>query len=115
MKAITKPITQKYANRIMYSDIHPFEIVRQLSDKMIEVRRMDAVITEESKKKLADSFVPGGFLGHTDNSLQEYTFSSNTENPIEVARKHKDGYWYTSYGYKHLLSETPEKLYDYNF
>jgi len=103
-----------YANRIGYSDIDPYEIIRRISEKTIEVREMDAVLDENCKKAMRDSFVPGGFLGHTDNSLQEWIITSNPNNKIYRARLHKDGCYYSDYG-KHRLSENPIKHYDYNF
>lgn len=115
MKAIEKPVTEKYANMILYTDIIPFEVIRQITDKMIEVREMDAEITEESKKDLAESFRPGGFIGHTNNSLQKYNYTSNAENPIITIRKHKDGRWYAKDGSRYVLRDAPEKIYDYNF
>ena len=35
------PTTDRFANRCGYSDVHPYEIVRIVSDKCIEVRAMD--------------------------------------------------------------------------
>ncbi|MCE5204733.1 MAG: hypothetical protein LLF80_01315 [Porphyromonadaceae bacterium] len=115
MKVIKEPVTEKYANQMLYTDIHPFEVIRQRTDNTIEVREMDAEITEESKKDLAASFRPGGFLGHTNNSLQKWSYSSNAENPIITIRKHKDGRWYAKDGSRYVLRNAPEKFYDYNF
>lgn len=106
---------QKYANKMLHTDIIPFEVIRHRKENLIEVREMDAEITEESKKDLAASFRPGGFLGHTNNSLQKWSYSSNAENPIITIRKHKDGRWYDKYGNRYVLRNAPEKLYDYNF
>ena len=33
----------QYANHIAYSDVNPFEVVKVISDKTIEIREMDAV------------------------------------------------------------------------
>ena len=106
---------QKYANKMLYTDIIPFEVIRHRKDNLIEVREMDAEITQESREKLAASFRPGGFLGYTNNDLQEYTYTSNAENPIVSIRMHKDGRWYDKYGNRYVLRNAPEKRYDYNF
>ena len=47
-----------YANRHSYSDIEPYEIVRRVSEKTIEVRPMKYERTEESKKAMNDTFCP---------------------------------------------------------
>jgi len=106
--------TKNYANRIGYSDIEPFEIVRRITYKRIEVRMMDSVLDPACKKALQDSFIPGGFLGRTDNSLQRWIITSNENNPVHVVRLHKDGYYYGGCG-RLRLSDTPIKHCDYNF
>jgi len=105
--------TKKYANRIGYSDIYPYEVVRRVSEKTIEVREMDAVLDPACKKELQESFVPGGFLGHTDNDLQKWIITSNPENRVERIRLHKDGKYYGSGMF--VLADEPVKHYDYNF
>lgn len=105
---------KKYANAHGYTDITPYEVVRRISDKTIEVREMDCERTDESKKAMADSFVPGGFVGHFDNDLQEWAIKSNESNPIIRARRHMDGCYYGG-GKKFRLSDEPRKFYDYNF
>jgi len=103
-----------FANRISYSDIEPYEIVRRLSDCTIEVRAMDATFDPSAKDEFNKSFIPGGFLGNFDNDLQKWIFSRNTENQVHRLRKHKDGAYYGSMG-KFVLSDEPYKKYDYNF
>jgi len=105
---------KKYANMFGYSDIEPYEVVRRVTEKTIEIRAMDSVLDPACKKELADSFVPGGFSGHTDNSLQCWIITSNESNPVSRIRLHKDGYWYGNYG-KFRLADKPIKHYDYNF
>lgn len=105
---------KQYANAHGYTDITPYEVVRRISDKTIEVRAMDCERTPGSIKAMKDSFVPGGFLGHFDNDLQEWTITSNEDNPTVRARRHKDGYYHCG-GKRFLLSDKPRKFYDYNF
>ena len=103
-----------FANHIGYSDINPYEVVRRITDKTIEVRAMDAVLDPSCKKALQDSFVPGGFLGRFDNDEQRWIITSNPENPVDRIRLHKDGKWYGGRG-KFVLAAEPYKKYDYNF
>ena len=108
-------IKEKYANKILYSDIMPFEILAQLSDNVIQIRMMDAKLTEESKRLLQESFRPGGFMGNTDNDLQKYDYSPNENNVTVIIRRHKDGRWYDRGGCRYILSDKPVKKHDYNF
>lgn len=64
-----------------WTDVHPFEVVRVISNKTIEIRQLDVEIT-------------GG-----DWLDPEYELYSNDENPIERARMTKMG-WKTSSGMK---------------
>ena len=107
--------TKNYANRIMFSDIRPYEVVRVLSENRIEVREMNAVETEASRKARSNTFHEGGFLGNCDDSNQEWDITSNPNNTITTIRRHKDGKWYCSGGSKYILSDTPKKFYDFNF
>ena len=108
-------INEKYANKILYSDIMPFEILTQLSDNEIQIRMMDAKLTEESERLLKESFKPGGFRGNTDNDLQKYVYSSDENKDCITIRKRKDGRWYDRGGYRYTLSDKPVKRHDYNF
>lgn len=53
----------------------PFEIIRTISAKTMEIRAMDSV------KKNPNSFE------------QDYHYSSNTNNPVVRIRKQKNGSW----------------------
>ena len=107
-------ITQKYVNCYGYTDITPYEVVRVISEKTIEVREMDCKLTEASKQAMQESFVPGGFCGHTDNSLQDWIIASNPNHAVIRLYLHKDGCYYGFSG-KGRLSDFPIKHYDYNF
>jgi hypothetical protein len=100
-----------YANHYGYSDVNPFEVVRVISDKTIEIRAMDA--------ELDPSWTPewnvGGFAGHCSNQHEQKWFiKSNTENPVVRIRQGKKG-WKDSHGRKFDLRDHPTKFYDYNF
>jgi hypothetical protein len=100
-----------YANHIGYSDITPYEIVRKVSDKTLEVRRMKAERDESVKLE----FQIGGFLAHCSNqSDQEWFISSDEESRVIRIRLGKNG-WKDAHGGRYDLSDKPVKFYDYNF
>jgi len=107
---IDNDITCLYANLMMWSDVHPYEIVRVVSDKCMEIRAMDAVLVDD----FFPETVPGGFVGHvTNNTKQAYTFTKTDQQPIKI-RKRKDGQWYSKYG-RHAIHAQPIRFHDYNF
>lgn len=100
-----------YANFIGYSDVEPFEVVRRISDKTVEIRAMDAELDPTWKPE----FVPGGFCGTVINqSTQRWNITSNPNNEPRRIRLGKKG-WRDSGGNQYLLSEQPRKFHDYNF
>jgi hypothetical protein len=100
-----------YATRVGYSDYHPYEIVKVISDKTIEVRGMDAKLLNGDDL----IFHTGGFSAHCSNQdVQEYNYSSNENNPVIRLRKNKKGQW-ISKGDKFMLETKPYKFHDYNF
>jgi hypothetical protein len=104
-------ITYNYANHIGWTDVNPYEIVKVISNKTIEIRAMDATRDESWKPE----FVSGGYAGHCVNqSNQKWDIISDDDIPVIRARLRKDGYYHSVHG-KHLLGENPRKFYDYNF
>lgn len=101
----------KYANQYGWSDVNPFEVVRVVSDKCIEVREMDAERDESFKLE----WEVGGFAGVCVNQRdQQWFIKSNPANPILRIRLGKKG-WRSADGRRFDLSEQPVKFYDYNF
>jgi len=101
----------KYANLHGYSDVYPYEIIRVVSGKTIEVRAMEAELDPTWKPDIT----PGGFAGHCNNNRsQRHTYKSNPEAKVTRIRLQKNGSW-KSKGGRHILSATPYKFYDYNF
>ena len=101
-----------YANRMSYSDITPYEIVRHISAKTIEVREMEYILDPAWKPEV----IPGGFLGHCVNQRsQTYTYASDASRDSVRLRQHKNGMWYDADGNKFMLAEQPVRFYDYNF
>jgi hypothetical protein len=100
-----------YANRIGYSQVYPYEIIRVISDKTIEVREMEALPDPNWKPRI----LPGGFAGHCENQYEQtWIIVSNTKNPVIRIRKRKDGQWYSNMG-RHVFEDKPRYFYDYNF
>ena len=101
----------KFANHHGYSDIDPFEIVRRVSDKTIEIREMHTERDDSVKME----FVAGGFAGHCINqNEQKWFIVSNEQRPVIRIRLGKNG-WKDSHGRRYVLSENPIRFYDYNF
>lgn len=101
-----------YANHIGYSDVNPFEIVRRVSDKTIEIRAMDSERDPDWKPK----FIPGGFSAHCVNqSEQRWNIQSNPDNPVIRIRLQKSGQWKDAHGRRFDLHDSPIRFYDYNF
>jgi hypothetical protein len=100
-----------YANHIGYSDVNPFEIVRRVSDKTLEIRSMSA----ERDPSWRPDFIPGGFSGTVVNqSSQRWIISSDDQAVTFRIRMGKRG-WRDSGGNRYELSDKPVKFYDYNF
>ncbi len=118
-------ITEKFANYLGYTDINPYEVVRVVSDKCLEIRAMNAEAIKWDKK-----IVQGGFSHRVVNQDdQQWDITSNEANPIVRIRLNKSGQKYDretksfidAYGWKdkdgarYSLSNKPIKFYDYNF
>lgn len=105
-----------YCNRHLYSDIQPYEVIGITSDTKLRLRSMNAVQTEESVKRLKESFSPGGFLGHFDNDEQEWVCTSDDKGIIVDVRRRKDGHFYeVNDSIPYVLSDKPVKFKDFNF
>lgn len=105
-------VEMKFANRHGYSDVDPFEIVKVVSDKTIEVRAMDA----ERDPSWKPEFLAGGFAGHCTNQFsQKWFITPNESNPVYRLRLRKDGYFHHPQLGKFRLSYKAVKFYDYNF
>ncbi len=110
MTAITE--TFKFANHYGYSDVNPYEVVRQISDKTIEIRAMNAERDPEYKPE----FVVGGFSAMCLNQQeQKWIISSKPDARVIRIRLRKDGRWYDAHGDRYTLGVRPIKFYDYNF
>lgn len=101
-----------YATHIGYTDRDPYEVVRVISDKTIEVREMDAAFDDSVKLE----FHVGGFSAHCSNQRdQKWHITSNPENPVIRLRLSRIKGWQDKYGRRFMLSDKPIKFHDYNF
>ena len=105
-------MTTQYANHIGYSDVNPYEVVKIISNKTLEVRSM----TAEQDKSVKLEFHTGGFSAHCSNQRdQKWFINSNPQGEVIRIRLNKNGKWFDKYGNKFSLSDKPVKFYDYNF
>lgn len=103
--------TTQYVNHYGYSDINPFEVVRKVSDKTLEIRAMSA----ERDPSWKMEFVPGGFFGTVVNqNSQRWVINSDPNGHVVRIRLGKRG-WKDAHGNRYGLSDEPVKFYDYNF
>ena len=101
----------KYANMLGYTDVEPFEVVKIISDKTIEILAMDSEALPWKR-----DFHPGGFFGHTSNqSEQKWNITSNENNPVFRIRLSKNKGWKNAGGSRFQLADEPRKFYDFNF
>lgn len=101
----------KYANHYGWSDVNPFEVIKVVSDKTIEIREMDADRDETVKM----DFVAGGFSAVCTNQHdQRWIIKSDETAPVIRIRLGKNG-WKDKHGRKYKLADAPVKFYDYNF
>jgi|TARA_R110000824_G_scaffold543_2_gene3537 hypothetical protein len=105
-------VNYTHASHYMYTDVDAFEIVKVISDKTIEIRRMK---TDHNIKGLT-TYV-GGFSGHVANQhAQTVTYESNPEADVIRIRKKKNSKdWWVHKGMKFMLKESPYAFYDFNF
>jgi len=100
-----------YANRIGYSDVTPFEVVRFVNAKTLAIREMATFELPWERK-----FIAGGFLGHVANQDdQKWDIQPDPEAPVVRIRQHKDGKWRDAYGARYSLSREPRNFRDFNF
>jgi len=100
-----------YANHHMHTDVDPYQIVKVISDKTLEIRAMNAV--KDNSVEL--TFHVGGYSAHCSNQRQQkWIITSDDTAPILRIRLGKNG-WKDKYGNRFSLSDTPRKFYDYNF
>ena len=103
----------KYANYCGYSDVRPFEVIREVSEKCMEIRAMDSERNPEWKPE----FHAGGFAGNCANQdEQEWIISSNEEREVVRIRYSKaKRQWQDKHGRRFRIQDRPVRFHDYNF
>jgi hypothetical protein len=107
---MTTTQTTLYANRIGYSDITPYEVVRQVSSRTVDIRAMHTAAAAWTRDVRV-----GGFFAHIANQHdQQWTITPDTDAPIIRIRLGARG-WKDNNGDKYVLDASPTKFYDFNF
>lgn len=100
------------ANQHLWSDVHPYEIVRVVSDKTLEIRPMKAELDPNWKPEI----IVGGFAGHcVNNNEQKWIYEQNLEAPVIRIRKKKDRDEWVHKGLNYRINIDPIRFYDYNY
>ena len=95
-----------YCNEHFYTDVHPYEVVKVISDKKVEVRPMKEI------RKTQPIIQVGGFGGHCINNREiEYDYESLPDAPTKVIKLHKKGWNFGQF----RMCDRPIYFYDYNF
>ena len=96
----------KYANHYGWSDVNPYEVVKVVSNKTIEVREMDA----DRDETVWLEWVAGGFSAVCTNQHdQNWIIKSDPNAPVIRIRLGKNG-WKDKHGRKFKLSDAPHKF-----
>jgi len=102
----------KFANHLGYSDINPYEVIRVISEKTIDVREMKAELDPSYKPE----FVPGGFsVICLNDGKQKWIIESDESKPVKRIRLSKNKGWQDAHGHRFKLADRPVKYYDHNF
>jgi len=102
----------KFANHYGYSDITPYEVIKENTPKKLTIRSMNSDLDPNWKP---EHFV-GGFRSNVaNNQTQKWIITSRENGVIFAIRLHKDGTWKDSVGNKYRVENTPKRFYDYNF
>lgn len=104
-----------YLNEILYSDINPYEVVEMITPNKWVIRKLDTNLKPEARKKVQDSFCPGGFAGHVDNDCQEWYISVNENNPLITVFRGRKNKHFKIGSMPMSMTHSPIKIYDFNF
>lgn len=107
----------KFANRIGWSDVEPYEVVRVVNEKCVEVRAMKYERLHEMDELEPH---PGGFACHfAAQHKQRWDIQPDPEREVFKVRlskaRGKAGYWFDKWGNKFAAAAEPKRFYDYNF
>lgn len=101
-----------YANLTLHTDAFPFEVIRTVSAKTLDIRAMAYELDPTWKPEIT----PGGFAGHCSNQhSQRWIITSDVTKPTTRIRRHGNGRWFDSHGNRYVLADAPRRYHDYNF
>ena len=113
-KAVEQTVFGKYANRLGYSDIEPFEVISEPKEGVKIIRGMKVSDSPINMDKL--DFHPGGFCGtYANQGAQKWQIESDPDGGTMTIRLHKNGDYKSSGGGRFRIEDTPVKFYDFNF
>lgn len=104
---------KNYANLYGYSDVKPYEVVRVVSEKTIDVRPMNV----DKDPNWKPDIIAGGFAGHCINQHEQTWIITSDEEAktIRIRYSAKRGCFQNKYGDRFKLADQPRYYYDYNF
>lgn len=104
----------KYAIKLSYNDddvltqADPYEVVRLISDKTMEIRSM-WISRDASKLVLPECrSILKNWRG------QSWDVRSDSDYSVTRIRKHKDGQWYSSLNYWFMFSDEPVCFFNFD-
>ena len=101
-----------YFNHCGFSDVEPYEVIKEVSSKTVIIRKMKCELLNKDKL----NWETGGFSAIcTNQSDQDWKISSDPSSTPFRIRLHKDGTWKDPYGDTYIKSTKPVKFYDFNF
>ncbi len=111
-----RSLNKFYCNRHLFCDIQPYEVINVVSDTRLRLRSMNYKQTNGGVERLKESFVPGGYIGHFDNSVQEWICTEDPTGIIVEVRMRKNGFFYeVNDSTPYILSDKPKRYRDFNF
>lgn len=112
---IEQTVFGKYANRLGYSDIEPYEIISEPKEGVKIIRGMKVSDSPVNMEDL--QCYPGGFAAHYANQgAQRWDIQPDPESGTFAIRLSKKGDWKAAGGgSKFRLEDHPVKFYDFNF
>ena len=112
---------KKYINYRVHTDVEPYEVLEiSKSGRTAKVRHMECIRLNSDE----DSFVEGGFLGHTSHGPggQQWLYKTVNDDSSFTMTLRKNGRWQfrgqktsRTGGCSGILSDEPYRYYDYNF
>ena len=106
----------RYFNERIGSDSYPYELVNEISEQTVEIRRMKSERDPSWKPEMH----PGGFVAHCSNQRSQRWFyeSDPTAPTLRIRRKKFQRTPFTKWGAGDRIfteSDTPYRFLDYNF